>query len=128
MLRFSRILAIVYGVGLPVIETARRWRSLWDDPPALLDDYALGAILLIGAWASRSGGVRGRVVLGAAWGVLCGMAYGSIIGQWRLAAQGGMDPGPFSAWVVLWVKIAGTAAGFVALAATAAAKPAPASK
>ena len=69
----------------PSIEAIRRWHELrtltvwW---PAFVDDILLGAFLLYGPW--QAGGERssGRAVLAAAWGFMCGIAYGSLF-SWR---------------------------------------------
>ena len=53
MYRFSERLAWVAGVGLPVLETIRRWGTWWEFPPAYLDDVLIGAFFLAGAWVSR---------------------------------------------------------------------------
>ena len=80
---FSRRLAIVFGVLLPIIETIRRWPQLGDVRmwPAWLDDFILAAFLLYGAWRTRKARDVGRPYLAAAWGITCGMAYGSFFGQ-----------------------------------------------
>jgi hypothetical protein len=83
MLTFSRRLAIVFGVLLPVVETIRRWHQLGDVAmwPAWLDDLILGGALLFGAWYTTKSVASGRPYLIAAWGLTCGMAYGSFFGQ-----------------------------------------------
>lgn len=90
-LGFSRGLAIVFGVLLPIGETVRRWGHI-DYLPTFLDDWLIGALLLWGAWATRDRpdaagredhGPRaaGRRVLCAAWGVTCGIGYSSFFGH-----------------------------------------------
>ena len=73
---FSRNLAVVIGILTPVAETVRRWNqlgqlSIW---PLWLDDFALGAFLLYGAWRTRKDVRTGRPFLAAAWAFTCGMA------------------------------------------------------
>ena len=76
-LAFPRRLAILGGVVLPIAETARRWHQLGDPHiwPFWLDDWAVGALLLYGAWRTRRNDVSGLTALGAAWGFACAMGY-----------------------------------------------------
>ena len=100
-LDFSRRLAIVAGIFLPLAETVRRWHqlvhlSMW---PAWLDDVLLGAFLLYGAWRVGRDHVTGQRFLAAAWGCACGMGYFSFFGQ--LSRLDLPDPSSLpSAWVV----------------------------
>ncbi len=100
-LAFSRRLAVVAGIFLPLAETARRWHqlahlSMW---PAWLDDILLGAFLLYGAWRVGRDQITGQRFLAAAWGCACGMGYFSFFGQ--LARLDLPDPSSLpSAWVV----------------------------
>jgi hypothetical protein len=101
MLTFSRRLALVFGVLLPIVETIRRWPQLGDFRmwPAWLDDFILAAFLLYGAWRTSKDVGTGRCYLAAAWGLTCGMAYGSFFGQ--LTRLDIADPAPIpTAWVV----------------------------
>ena len=61
-LTFSRRLALLYGVLLPIVETIRRWQQLGDFRmwPAWLDDVLLGAALLYGAWRVAKNVESGR--------------------------------------------------------------------
>ena len=83
MYAFSRRLAYVFGISLPVIETIRRWSQLGDPRmwPSWLDDILLGALLLLGAWLTRAARSQNARYLTAAWGVACGLAYGSFFTQ-----------------------------------------------
>jgi hypothetical protein len=100
--RFSRRLAILAGIALPLGETVRRWHqlahlSMW---PAWLDDILLGAFLLYAAWRVGRDHVAGQRFLAAAWGCACGMGYFSFFGQ--LARLDQPDPSSLpSTWVVL---------------------------
>jgi hypothetical protein len=80
-LQFSRRLAILAGIVLPLGETARRWHELGD--PAMwlvwLDDWAIAAFLLFGAWRTRRDVTSGRPILAAAWGFACGLGYSSFV-------------------------------------------------
>jgi hypothetical protein len=100
-LEFSRRLAIVFGVLLPIVETIRRWSQLEDLSvwPAWLDDFIIAGFLLYGAYRAARNIEAGRLYLATAWGVALGMAYGSFFGQ--LMRLDEPDPGPLpSTWVV----------------------------
>lgn len=99
---FSRRLAIVYGVLLPIVETIRRWPQLGDITrwPSWLDDFILAAFLLYGAWRTSADTQNGQRYLVAAWGLTCGMGYGSFFGQ--LLHMDQPDPAPIPpVWVVV---------------------------
>jgi len=105
-LRLSRALALAGGVLLPLLETLRRWGTWWDHPASFLDDWLIGAFLLVGVWATQSPQVQqGLSVLSAAWGFACGMLYPSIVGQWQALQIGRPDPAPISSEAVFIVKI-----------------------
>ena len=100
-LAFSRRLAIVFGILLPIVETVRRWPQLGDIRiwPAWLDDLIIAAFLLYAVRRVSKDGEAGRPYLAAAWGFTCGMAYGSFFGQ--LIRLDEPDPAPIpSTWVV----------------------------
>jgi hypothetical protein len=115
-LTFSRRLALVYGVLLPIVETIRRWQQLGDIRlwPAWLDDFVLGACLLYGAWRTAKDLEIGRPWLAAAWGITCGMAYTSFFGQ--LARLDQPDPSSLPAAWVVGIKGVGFLLAIVALA------------
>lgn len=118
-LRLARWLA--YGVGIlaPLGDTIRRWGTWQQFPPALLDDYVLGGLLIAGAWATR--GVpsqRARALLAAAWGFTCAMGYTSAALQWQAVQRGEIDPAPVSSEVVLVIKLIGTLVAAGALVVT----------
>jgi hypothetical protein len=118
-MRFSRTLAWIFGVLLPVAETVRRWGTWQEFPPALFDDYIAGALLLGGAWWTGRDPERGRVLLAAAWGFLCGLAYGSFFGQvWRLQHGDTSDPAPIPSFWVAVIKGAGFLLAILALILT----------
>jgi len=52
---FSRTLAVIFGLLAPLAETIRRWSTWREYPPAILDDYLMGALLLWGAWSVHQG-------------------------------------------------------------------------
>jgi hypothetical protein len=112
---FSRYLAVVLGVLIPLAETIRRWSTWRNDPPALLDDYILGAFLLYGAWRVGKDVRSGQRFLAAAWAFMCGMAYYSFFGQLHGMRIGELDPTPIpSIWVAL-IKGIGLGLGVIAL-------------
>jgi len=100
-MRFSRALAILFGLLAPIAETIRRWNSWRDFPPALFDDYIMGALLLAGAWLTARKFLQGQRLLAAAWGFTCGLGYYSFFEQWRRYQLGAVDPAPIPAgWVL----------------------------
>lgn len=101
-MQFSRGLAWLAGVVLPLVETIRRWHQLGDLRmlPAWVDDWIIGLLLLGGAWLTRGNRGSGRPALAAAWGFACGMRYMSFFGE--LQNPGSVDPsGVPSATVVV---------------------------
>jgi hypothetical protein len=111
----SRYLAIVIGILTPSAETVRRWSTWRENPPALLDDYLLGAFLLYGAWRVGRNVQDGQRFLAAAWAFMCGMAYGSFFEQVRRYQLGLVDPAPIPPVWVAVIKGVGLALGIVAL-------------
>jgi len=103
-MRFSRGLAMIGGVLLPVAETVRRWHQLGDIhmAPAWLDDWLIGAFLLYGVWRTRGNDRDGRKVLAAAWGFACGLAYCSFFSQ--LASLNQPDPSGVASVTVVAIK------------------------
>ncbi|HEV7606606.1 MAG TPA: hypothetical protein VGO61_04680 [Steroidobacteraceae bacterium] len=124
MFQFSRKLAYVFGVVLPILETIRRFHQLGDIRawPTWLDDILLGALLLTGARMTSGLRYHNAKYLVAAWGVTCGMGYASFFGQ--VLHLDLPDPaGIPSLWVAV-IKGSGFALAIVAL--IGALKPAPA--
>jgi hypothetical protein len=117
-MRFSRILALVFGILVPLGETVRRWHTWQEYPPVLIDDYVMGAFLIWGAWSAGRNVRRGRPILAAAWGFTCGLGYYSFFEQVRRYGLGEVDPAPISAiWVVV-IKGVGLTLGIAALTLT----------
>ena len=106
-LRYSRNLALGFGVFLPLMETIRRWNQLTDLHYFFhwFDDYLLGAILLFAAIKVLKYQQEGRVYLAAAWGVSVGAIFLSTLGQLDYIKQGKADPAPVSSQIVLVIKI-----------------------
>ena len=85
------------------------------NPPALIDDYILGALLLYGAWRVGKDARRGQRFLVAGWAFMCGMAFGSFFEQVHRYRLGISDPAPIpSLWVAV-IKGVGLALGIIAL-------------
>jgi len=111
----SCYLAIALGILTPLLETIRRWSTWRENPPALFDDYILGAFLLFGAWRVTKDGRRGQRFLAAAWAFMCGLAYYSFFGQLNQNRLGIADPAPISSSWVAAIKGIGLAIGVTAL-------------
>lgn len=118
LVKFSRTLAILFGLLAPMAETIRRWNSWRDFPPALFDDYILGALLLAGAWMTARNFHRGQRLLAAAWGFTCGLGYWSFFEQLRRYQLGEVDPAPIPSSWVLAIKGVGVLLAIAALLAT----------
>ena len=112
---FSRYLAIVLGLVTPIAETVRRWSTWRADPPALFDDYFLGAFLLYGAWRVGKDARNGQRFLAAAFAFMCGLAYSSFFGQLQNLRIGVHDPAPISSSWVAVIKGIGLTLAIVGL-------------
>jgi hypothetical protein len=117
-MKFSRVLAIIFGILAPILETVRRWGTWRENPPALFDDYILGAFLLAGAWLMGRRFDAGQRVLAAAWGFTCGLGYYSFFEQLRRFRLGEVDPAPIPSGAVLAIKGVGVLLAILALVAT----------
>lgn len=111
----SRYIAIVLGILTPLAETMRRWSTWSENPPALFDDYILGAFLLYGAWRVGRDARRGQPFLAAAWAFMCGMAYYSFFDQLHRYRLGMNDPAPVSSLTVAVIKGAGLTVAIICL-------------
>jgi hypothetical protein len=101
-INFSRRLAIIGGIFVPLLETVRRWHTWQESPPNLFDDYIMGAFLLFGAWKVRNDVHDGQRYLAAAWAFACGLGYYSFFGQLKSISLGEIDPAPISSeWVAV---------------------------
>jgi hypothetical protein len=112
---FSRYLAIVIGILTPLGETIRRWSTWRENPPALFDDYILGALLLYGAWRVGKNVRTGQRFLVAGWAFMCGMAYYSFFSQLQDLRMGIADPSPLTSSSVAIIKGIGLALGVIGL-------------
>jgi hypothetical protein len=115
LISISRYLAFVLGILTPLAETVRRWSTWRENPPALFDDYILGAFLLFGAWLTGKNVRSGQPFLAAAWAFLCGIAYGSFFNQLEGYRLGVVDPAPISSGWVATIKGFGLALGVICL-------------
>ena len=99
-MRYSRWAAILAGIAAPLLDTIRRWDTWREYPPALFDDYVLGALLFWVVWITRAEDAKARVRLAAVWGFASGVALMSFGGQMYGVMQGQPDPsGLPSSWV-----------------------------
>ena len=114
-IQFSRRLAIVAGILVPLLETIRRW-STWQQSPAnLFDDYIMGAFLLYAAWRTGKDLPSGQPALAAAWAFACGLGYYSFFGQLRSLRLGEPDPAPISSEWILVIKGVAVVLAIIAL-------------
>jgi hypothetical protein len=114
-IQFSRRLAIVGGILIPLLETIRRWSTWKQAPASLFDDYIIGAFLLYGAWRTGKDLRSGQRFLAAAWAFACGLGYYSFFGQLQSMRLGERDPAPISSGWVLAIKGVAVALAVVAL-------------
>ncbi len=81
-MRFEIIAAFVIGALLPVLETMRRGISHWTiNFTTMFEDYAGGALLLIGGWAAYRAKRWGAVFLVLAWASVFGLMSSSFSAQ-----------------------------------------------
>ena len=74
--------AFAIGVLLPVLETARRGISHWTiNFTTMFEDYAAGALLLLGGWAAYRSKPWGPVFLVLAWAAFSGLMTSSFVSQ-----------------------------------------------
>ena len=81
-MKFEIVAAFVIGALLPVLETVRRGIDHWTvNFTTMFEDYAGGALLLIGGWAAYREKSWGRVFLLLAWGSISGLMTSSFVAQ-----------------------------------------------
>lgn len=110
---FSRRLALVLGILLPLAETIRRWGVWFEYPAGFLDDWIAGALLVYGGWRASKNAVDGQRYLVMGWAFACGLGYGSFFGNLRTIGE--PDPAPISHAAVTAVIGIGWALCIVAL-------------
>jgi hypothetical protein len=101
----NRRLAVGIGVVLPLAEMVRRSADLgswW----LWIDDWLIGAALLLGAWYSRGESESGLRALAAAWGLTSGMGYYSFGGH--LLRRNESDVSSLPGWAITAVVGLGT--------------------
>ena len=79
--KFSRWLAMVFGVLIPLLGIVRNWSLDKQDFWAFFADVGSGAFLLFAAWKVSQKERVGRRYLAAAWGLVCGLFYSSLANQ-----------------------------------------------
>lgn len=89
---YSKNLAFIIGILVPVAETIRRRNQLLQVQHFIywFDDYILGAILLFAAWKAKQNPLEGQKYLSAAWGLATGGLFLSTMTQ--VERLGGTDP------------------------------------
>ena len=81
-MRFEVTAALVIGLLLPLLETARRGIAHWGvDFTTMFEDYLGGAVLLIGAWAAYRAKAWGATFLVLAWASISGLMTSSFVSQ-----------------------------------------------
>jgi hypothetical protein len=93
--------AYAMGILLPVLEVIRR-RTDFSDIPGYIDDFLIGAFLLYAARSVSRPKSNGRVLLVAAWAVLCGGFYSSFFHQLQSSAP--HDVSGYSNMLVVFIK------------------------
>jgi len=79
--KFSRWLAMGFGVLLPVLAIVRNWSLDKQDFWAFFADVISGAFLLFAVWKVSQKERVGKRYLAAAWGLVCGLFYSSFAYQ-----------------------------------------------
>ena len=99
-------MAFLMGIFLPLAETVRRIHQILDLDEVLswIDDYILGAILLIAAYRVSKGMKNAIEYLIAAWGIGVGALFLSFLGQFNYYETATGDPGIFSTTFVAVAK------------------------
>lgn len=117
-IQFSRWLALIGGILIPLLETIRRWSTWRQSPASLFDDYIMGAFLLFGASRVSKDIHSGQRFLAAAWAFACGLGYYSFFGQLDSLRRGVQDPAPIASEWVLLIKGIAWGLAIVALVAS----------
>jgi hypothetical protein len=78
--RFEVLTAFLLGLAIPVLETLRRGLG-FEDVTTLVEDYVVGALLLLAAGAVRAGRRHGPLLLVVAWAALAGGLFPSFFGH-----------------------------------------------
>ena len=97
-MRFEVLTAFLLGLAIPVLETVRRGLG-FEDVTTLVEDYVVGALLLLAAGAVRAGRRPGPLLLVVAWAALAGGLFPSFFGHLEDLLRG-KRAGPREAWIV----------------------------
>ena len=100
-MRFEVAAAYGMGAALPLLETLRR-RTNFDTVSGYVDDFIAGGLLLYAAWSVSRGRRNGRIMLVAAWAILCGGLYGSFF--WQLESSATTDVSGLANATVVLIK------------------------
>ena len=100
-MRFELLAAYGVGLLLPIAEVARR-RTDFSNIPAYADDFLIGGLLLLAAWAASRQHPAGNVLLVVGWAAFCGGMYYSFFAQ--LSQVAGADISGLSGSSVVLVK------------------------
>jgi hypothetical protein len=73
-------------------------------PPALFDDYIMGAFLLYAAWRTGRDARAGQRYLAAVCAFACGLGYFSFFSQLNSIRLHEVDPAPISSEWVAFIK------------------------
>jgi hypothetical protein len=105
-LKTSAAMAAAMGIFLPLAETVRRINQVlhFEEFFSWFDDYILGAVLLLAAYAVYKKKKNARAYLIAAWSLGVAALVLSFIGQLSYYNAGEDDPGIFSTSFVLLAK------------------------
>lgn len=97
-MRFEVQSAYLLGVAIPVLETLRRGLG-FENVTTVVEDYVIGALLLLAATSVRAGRRHGPLLLVLAWAALAGGLFPSFFGHLEYLLRGTVG-GPREAWIV----------------------------
>lgn len=102
----SMRMAIALGIFLPLAETVRRIHEVlaFENFFRWFDDYLLGSILLLAAYAVYKQKQNSTMYLITTWGAAAGALAGSLCGQFDGYFKSLADAGVFSSGFVLIAK------------------------
>jgi len=99
--KFSRTLAIIFGVLLPLLGIVRNWTTPKGDAAGFFVDLAAGGMLLYGVWRVAEKERSGQRFLAAGWGLTVGLIYASLEQQVEALYAGTVAEAPIPAeWSV----------------------------
>jgi hypothetical protein len=105
-LKVSVTMAFMLGIALPLAETIRRIRQILAVKNIFhwLDDYFLGAVLLLAAFRVKTAKPKSTEFLIASWGVAAGAVALSLLGHLDHYYRRLPDPGIFNSDLVIIAK------------------------